>query len=299
MSMTEYAIQQEGRWAEAARKALPFLVNQARLQRPVTYHEMMSAVGEGHVSDQNSRHILDPIVKDLTTLSAYPHYQHSILKQVPPLTAIVVRQDGVPGGGVADLLYQAVGRASEASDYEQAPMVEKREILNTALGFVFSYGKWDDVLRELGLEPINPDNDHVVRLARFGAGGGEQEEHKNLKQAVQAHPDNLREGSGIAWNSTQEEMLASGDSLDVSLTSKHLWLGVEVKPASAESGDISRGLFQCVKYLATMEAMAKLDNNKHYPRTCKTKLVLGGELPSSLWNAAQLLGVEVIENFPV
>jgi hypothetical protein len=67
---------------------------------------------------------------------------------------------------------------------------------------------------------------------------------------------------------------------------------VEVKSAASALLDVARGVFQCVKYRAVVEAVQATRNLKQNVRAV---LVLGGELPDELTPVKNTLGVEVIE----
>jgi len=86
--------------------------------------------------------------------------------------------------------------------------------------------------------------------------------------------------------------LPSGDSLDVSFNSKKIWVAAEIKSSISAEGDIVRGLFQCVKYRAVMEAVLLTES---LPQNARALLVLESKLPQSLIPLRNMLGVEVIE----
>ena len=56
-------------------------------------------------------------------------------------------------------------------------------------------------------------------------------------------------------------------------------IAVEVKGASAPSTDVVRGLFQCVKYEAVLDAETRVTGGAF---DCEAVLALGGPLPASL-----------------
>jgi hypothetical protein len=70
------------------------------------------------------------------------------------------------------------------------------------------------------------------------------------------------------------------------------WIAVEVKSAISGTLDIRRGLFQCVKYQAVIEAYQDTQN---YPQSARTILVLEGVFPARLDVMRQKLGIEVID----
>ena len=73
---------------------------------------------------------------------------------------------------------------------------------------------------------------------------------------------------------------------------KKSWVAAEVKSNVSDQADIVRGIFQCVKYQAVLDAVL-LSESK--PQNANTVLVLESELPEHLRPLCNLLGVEVID----
>lgn len=122
-------------------------------------------------------------------------------------------------------------------------------------------------------------------------GGGESESHRVLKKFVASNPHVI----GLAPTIAKGEMelpLASGDTLDVSFEAGDEWIAAEVKPLSSPIADVIRGLFQCVKYRAVMEAMQSASGKD---RNARTVLVLEGALPTRLVPLRNTLGIDVFE----
>lgn len=122
--------------------------------------------------------------------------------------------------------------------------------------------------------------------------GGEGEEHRALKEYVRDNPFVVGLGYGTP-RGVAEFPLPSGDRIDVLFSREHLLFAVEVKPAHSSEADLTRGLFQCVKYQAVMVAKSRYDLDRRKITVC---LVLGGELPERLIPLRNLLGVQVFEN---
>lgn len=70
------------------------------------------------------------------------------------------------------------------------------------------------------------------------------------------------------------------------------WVAAEVKSAISSETDIVRGLFQCVKYRAVMEAVQVSEAR---PQNARALLVLEATFPQSLIPLRNILGVEVVE----
>ncbi|MFM6400983.1 MAG: hypothetical protein ACKPFF_30275, partial [Planktothrix sp.] len=142
------------------------------------------------------------------------------------------------------------------------------------------------VLSAFGLKSpeydFNEDNDKARKLS----GHGESEHHKNLKEYVAKTPSCIKLPKTTKKGET-EYPLPSGDSLDVSFFAQSGWVAVEVKSSISSEGDIIRGLYQCVKYQAVMNAV-EISQNKL--ATARAVLVLGGSMPARLVPLKNLLG---------
>ena len=77
----------------------------------------------------------------------------------------------------------------------------------------------------------------------------------------------------------------------MSFESGRQWIGGGVKSHLSPVEDVLRGLYQCVKYRAVMEAVQIAENR---PRAARAILVLGGKFPKELIALQNLLGIEVI-----
>ena len=70
-----------------------------------------------------------------------------------------------------------------------------------------------------------------------------------------------------------------------------MW-GIEVKSVVSREGDIRRGLFQCVKYRALLQAEEAAAGNA---RSVDVYLACEHEFPTKLLGVAHVLGVEVFD----
>jgi hypothetical protein len=89
-----------------------------------------------------------------------------------------------------------------------------------------------------------------------------------------------------------EFVLPSGDTIDVLFNDGSDWIAVKVKSLLSNALDITRGLFQCVKYRAVIEAVQATRALKQNARAI---LALEGPLPDDLVPIKNTLGVEVVE----
>lgn len=156
---------------------------------------------------------------------------------------------------------------------------------------VFFYPRWNEVLREFKLQPVQSDFSHLITKAAAFRAGGESEEHKRLKVYVASHPEAIGLGRDVRTG-TVEYALPSGDTVDVLFEDGSERIAVEVKSSVSNSFDVTRGLFQCVKYRAVIEAVQATQN---LDQNVRAILVLEGVLPPDLLAVKNTLGVEVIE----
>ena len=203
----------------------------------------------------------------------------------PPLQSLVVNGvTGLPGHGFDDFL------GATYKDAKSKP--RKMAILKAVYADTASYSHWDELLALLQLDPAPTKLDDVVASATKSRGrGGEGPDHKALKDYVAANPAlvGLRQGHPVG---VPEYGLASGDRVDVVFATSRLKVAVEVKSKISSDGDVSRGLFQCLKYRVVLEAQSALSKR---PFDVSVVLVLGRDFPASLIPLRNSLGVEVIE----
>lgn len=95
---------------------------------------------------------------------------------------------------------------------------------------------------------------HQASFRKYGK-GGEKEEHKKLKKYARDNPQLF--GMHKESVSKTEHLLPSGDLLDVLFQHDGTWTAVEVKSRRSDERDIRRGIYQCIKYRAVLEAMKK------------------------------------------
>lgn len=260
-----------------ARAALPLLVRQAHAGVPVFYSDLAQELGMPN--PRNLNYVLGSIGQSLERLS-------KIWKvKVPPLQCLVInKQTGLPGEGIGWFLMKK-------EDFSALPLRQKRVIVEAELAHVFSFSRWDEVLKALSLEPVACDFSSILKRAIEGYGAGESEDHKALKEYVACNPRVIGLSAGIPAGVT-EYSLPSGDSLDVSFISKTVWVAAEIKSAVSGESDIVRGLFQCVKYRAVMDAVLLA---KARPQIARVILVLESTFPQSLIPLRNLLGIEVVD----
>lgn len=130
-----------------------------------------------------------------------------------------------------------------------------------------------------------------IRSGKFGV-GGEGEHHLRLKKFIYDNPAYC--GIHDCVEKDMEHILLSGDRLDVWFRlADGSEIAVEVKSKISSDADILRGLYQCVKYKAIMEAENLAHNVNHHNRVY---LVLGGSLSAPNREIQQLFDVPTFEN---
>ena len=265
-------------YRERARRALPILVRQAKAHQTMFYGDLAAEVGAPNPRTMN--YPLGAIGQALLNLGK------TWGRRVPPIQALVVNKaTGLPGEGI---WFFAPG----AADFKKASRQERQLIVDDMLREVFTYPDWYLVLEALELQPASgPPLPPVSEVVRWGS-RGEGAEHRALKNAVAQNPGWVGLRKGLSPGET-EAPLYSGDSLDVLFKDSRQRTAVEIKGRSASRSDIVRGLFQCVKYEAVLNAEARVNG---LSLDCEAVLALGGVLPGDLVALRHTLGVRVFQN---
>ena len=264
-------------YQERARAALPILARQAKAGSTLFYSNLAQELGMPN--PRNLNYVLGSIGQTLE------HLSKQWKKKIPPIQALVVNKStGLPGEGVGWFLFKE-------EEFATLPRHQKQIIIKAELNQIFTFPEWDKVLKALDLELTETDFSHAIELACQFSGGGESEHHKKLKDFVAHNPLSI----GLSFTTPSgltEKLLPSGDSLDVSFSTKSAWIAAEVKSSISSIPDITRGLFQCVKYRAVMEAVLLAQSQT---KDVRALLVLESKFPVSLVPLKNLLGVEVID----
>jgi hypothetical protein len=257
-----------------ARRALPVLVRQAGGAHDIEYGILADEVGINGA--RNTAFPLGCIGQTLIELG------RRWGEKIPPLETLAVnKRDRLPGDGVAHF-------TPDPDAFLRGSRAEKRIIVESIHQGVFAYSRWGDVLKALGLRPMPTAK--LPDPRRFSRGGGEGPAHLALKRRIAAEPD-LVGASGMAVET--EARLLSGDSIDVLFTNRRRALAVEVKSSRSDEDDVVRGVFQCVKYEAVLNAQAKVAP-KH--TAVDVVLALGGPLTPRIKAIANTLGINVVDS---
>ena len=160
-----------------------------------------------------------------------------------------------------------------------------------------NFPHWDWVLKELELKEAVPFTEEQLEAIKNPRCiyEGEGEEHKILKEYICQHPESINY-KDVDFAET-EHILPSGDRLDVYFElSDGTHVAIEVKPSISPDQDIARGVFQCVKYYAVMDALRNIECKDY---EIKVLLVTAGNFSSQNKELAEELGVEYVENFKI
>jgi hypothetical protein len=264
-----------------ARKALPILVRQALSGKPIFYEALATELQMSN--PRNLNFVLGSIGVTLNELSSDPDWG-----EIPQIQSLVInKQRRLPGEGFESFL------ALRMKEYQRLSLAEKRAYLDAYWHEVYSYPYWLDVLEAFDLVPATKDAARIIANAKTGksGGGGEGEEHRRLKEYVATNPGII----GLPHNfvpGTIETPLPSGDRLDVLFDTPKRQVAVEVKSRISNEVDLTRGLFQCVKYLAVMKAERGFEGKQH---SIDVILVVGRSFPDNLRSLQSSLGVQVLE----
>ncbi len=261
-----------------ARATLPILVRQAFAETTIFYSDL--AVELEMPNPRNLNYVLGSIGQAIKELSIKWN------EEIPPIQCLVVNKNtGLPGEGIGWFI-------TDKAEFRSLPKRQQRRLVEAQLQKTFFYRKWLDVLREFGLQPVLSNYSNVLSRAANYRGGGESEQHKKLKEYVCSNPSIIGLPREIA-SGQLEYALPSGDSLDVLLMHKDKWVAVEIKSSISTDADLVRGIFQCIKYRAVIEAYQASMN---LPQNARAVLVLSGALTPDLVALKNMLGVEVLEN---
>lgn len=257
----------------------------------LTYQELARRIGRLNKHGEGHGHGMGKVLGDMGHLlqrlegewgETIPHIQSLVINKAGSLV-------GLPDEGIKEFWpgYPALSR------------LEKRNKVRAEYARIIEFGsRWNKVLKDVSLEPIEAAPGLAPGAVRRFGGGGESVEHHALKEHVLASP--LLVGASAGDEGFAEYTFPSLDKVDVLFKSPARWVAVEVKSRISDKleEDYERGIYQCVKYRALLEAMR---NDHHYaiPESIRVVLLLETYLPKKYRNTARSLGVEVIEDVAV
>lgn len=258
------------------RLAIPVLIHWAQTgQTNHTYNDLIIALGKKRFSGVGyvlgvEQDVMDALAKNLNI-------------KIPTLNSLIKdKNTGLPAEGFSYV----------EPSYNTWSDEGKRIFVKGLDEEAIKYPHWNMVLDELGLSPLfsfSPEEINKIKNPQNHDFGGEGPEHKALKDYVKSHPSCL--GVAEIINADVEHILPSGDRLDVYFECiDGSRVAVEVKPSISDDSDITRGIFQCIKYKAILEALAKTDGTN---APVKAILVIRRDFSDLHKRLINLLGVDV------
>jgi hypothetical protein len=267
-------------YLEKAREAFPILVRQAKAGHPITYENLAKEIGM-----PNPRNLNYPLGSIGNAMQVIGKLWG---EEIPAIQCLVLsKTTGLPGEGVYWFI-------SNKEAYLNSTRQVRKQIVDGILADIYVYPKWNEVLAFLALKPIEIDFSTELESAKRsgGYGGGESESHKDFKTWVFNNPSALNLHGKITPIQMEYPFITL-DEIDVAFRKKDTFIGVEVKSKISNKADILRGLFQCIKYDALIQAEQLLN-----PKTLSSQVILAleGSFPKSLIPVKNILGVEVVDN---
>ena len=260
---------------------IPVMVHWAKTgHNEHSYGDLIHAIGKTRFSGIG--HALYAVQKVLNALS------NQTGREIPTLNSLCKN---------AKTMLPSEGFEFVSPKYNELDYNGKRKFVTGLDTDAINYPFWDWVLKELELKeaiPFTEEQLNAIRNTHCGF-SGEGEEHKALKEYICLHPDVL-DYSDVVIAKT-EYILPSGDRLDIYFElADGTHVAIEVKPSISPEQDISRGVFQCVKYLAVMDALRTIECKDY---EIEVLLVTAKELSSQNKTLAEELNVEFIDGFKI
>lgn len=261
------------------RLMLPIMIHWAKSgQNKHTYGDLTHAIGKTNFSGIG--HALYAVQKVLNELATQKR------RNIPTLNSLCKN---------AKTMLPSDGFEFVSPKYNNLDNNGKQVFVEGLDSNAMKYPHWDWVLKELNLEePTSFTKEELENIKNPQyAYGGEGEEHKALKEYICQNPTCLGY-ENVAMAET-EHILPSGDRLDVYFElPEGTHIAIEVKPSTSPEQDISRGIFQCIKYQAVMEAQRKIERINY---NIEVFLVSASNFSDLNKTLAEELGIKYIENF--
>lgn len=279
---------------QTARIIVPILVWCAQHRRTITYKHLDQEIvrrGLGH-----SVHAALYGRAAGTLGDALEETEGELDLELPPLNILVVNKNTRRPGDGCDAYFN---RYTKGKPFRSFTWEKQGAVVAYATEDIFNCRNWDSLMRHYGMSPLTdpvlPEasglNNEVIDPPVHGfSNEGESEDHKALKKYVLSNPSLVIEGATGGWVGEAEEKFPSGDCVDVVFRKGSSILAVEVKSHISVDADLSRGIFQCVKYRAV--ALAWQRSLLDIP-DARSVLVIQRELPSDLAELADRLSIEV------
>lgn len=270
---------------EATRKnvrlMIPVMIHWAKTgHNEHTYGDLAHAIGKSKFSGiGHALYFVQQVLDNLSTKSS---------REIPTLNSLCKN---------AKTMLPSEGFEFVSPQYNDLDENGKRVFVKGLDSNAMNFPHWDWVLKELELKEAVPFTEEQLEAIKNPRCiyGGEGEEHKILKEYICQHPESINY-KDVDFAET-EHILPSGDRLDVYFEfSDGTHVAIEVKPSISPDQDIARGVFQCVKYYAVMDALRNIECKDY---EIKVLLVTAGNFSSQNKELAEELDVEYVENFKI
>jgi len=278
------------------KRALEVLINRVSgntidTLRPITYSELSAMIGLIEEHPDNYWRMIGNILGDMGD---------EVLKladdwgdPIPHLQSLIVNKSG-PNKGLPSKGIQYFW-----ADYPELSKPEKINRVKVEYERIVHFGsRWNKVLIAFGLQDINLVNEASTQEGHLRGHGGESPQHKALKDYVAFHPELV--GALSEDKVHIEYAFPSGDTVDVLFKNEVYWIAVEVKSQISDRlvSDYERGVYQCVKYGAILDAM-KNDHHYQVPSQTKVVLLLESKLPKKLRSLVKNNNIPIVEDVQV
>ncbi|SDW38897.1 hypothetical protein [Paracoccus sanguinis] len=189
----------------------------------------------------------------------------------PPLlnALLVLQEDHMPSTGAGSFLAAHFNQPRLASQgFRDSKPAIWREYFESAAEEVYAFPDWPRVYRKVYGTPYKPDTSKMSPSSPTGGAekdgiargrGGEGPNHKALRLWVKANPAAVFPRLQVTRTDTEIDLL-SGDRVDVVYYAPERTIALEVKSKDSNEADLTRGIYQCVKYRAVMQAMDPRDD---------------------------------------
>lgn len=233
---------------EATRKnvrlMIPVMIHWAKTgHNEHTYGDLAHAIGKSKFSGiGHALYFVQQVLDNLSTKSS---------REIPTLNSLCKN---------AKTMLPSEGFEFVSPQYNDLDENGKRVFVKGLDSNAMNFPHWDWVLKELELKEAVPFTEEQLEAIKNPRCiyGGEGEEHKILKEYICQHPESINY-KDVDFAET-EHILPSGDRLDVYFElSDGTHVALEVKPSISPDQDIARGVFQCVKYYAVMDALRNIE----------------------------------------
>lgn len=263
------------------RLMIPVMIHWAKTgHNEHTYGDLAHAIGKSKFSGiGHALYFVQQVLDNLSTKSS---------REIPTLNSLCKN---------SKTMLPSEGFEFVSPQYNYLDENGKRVFVKGLDSNAMNFPHWDWVLKELELKEAVPFTEEQLEAIKNPRCiyGGEGEEHKILKEYICQHPESINY-KDVDFAET-EHILPSGDRLDVYVElSDGTHVAIEVKPSISPDQDIARGVFQCVKYYAVMDALRNIECKDY---EIKVLLVTAGNFSSQNKELAEELGVEYVENFKI